>query len=125
MKHHKITAVRFTPGTVSLRLDGEPVWDRVQVSPRVPMVGHYDLKRPVVRVDKKITDPKEQRSLIVHEAVERHLRRNGMTPHQAHLEAEAAEGSFGRRTGVNQPRYTRNVEQVFRQNRREGERRRR
>jgi len=49
-RRHRITALKFTPHTVSFRMDGEPVWDRVEISPRVPMVGHFSLNRPVVRV---------------------------------------------------------------------------
>jgi hypothetical protein len=124
-RRHRITALKFTENTVSFRMDGEPVWDRVQVSKRVPMVGHYDLHKPVVRVDRKITDPKERHSLAVHEAAERHLRRRGIPVHQAHLEAETVEHQFARQNGIRWPRYSQDVEKVFRQNRREGVRRRR
>ena len=124
-RRHKITALKFTDRTVSFRLDGEPVWDRVEISPRVPMVGHFNLNRPVVRVDAKITNPKEQQAIALHEAIERHERRGGLAPHQAHVVAEATEARWDARQGVPMRSYSRHVEQVFRENAREGVRRRR
>jgi hypothetical protein len=128
-RRKRITGLRFTPHTVSFRMDGEPVWDRVEISPRVPMVGHFDLSRPVVRVDRKITDPRERRAVILHEAVERELRAHqGLGPLQAHRVAEATEAHAGQQLGMSPHdtrRYSRHVEQVFRENAREGVRRRR
>jgi len=124
-RRHRITALKFTPHTVSFRLDGEPVWDRVEISPRVPMVGHFSLSRPVVRVDAKITNPKERQAIVLHEAIERHDRRAGLAPHEAHMVAEATEARWDARHGVPARSYSRHVEQVFRENAREGVRRRR
>ena len=121
----RVTAVRFTPNTVTMKIDGVPVYDRIEVSPYVPMVGHYFLHRPVVRVDAKITDLHQRQSIVLHEAVERHMRRGGLGPMQAHRVAERQEGHWDIRHGVSIPRLTQNVEKVFRQNAREGVRRRR
>jgi hypothetical protein len=109
-----------------MRVDGVPVRDIIRIRPYVPMVGHYKRSEPVVLVDRKITDPREQRSLAMHEAGERYLRfGEGLGPVQAHQVAEREETHWAARHGVNVPRYTRNVEHVFRENRREGVRRRR
>lgn len=125
MKPPHITRLRFTPGTICFNLDGKRVWDRTVVSPFVPMVGHYTLKSPVVRVDKKITAPQERRSIFLHEAIERAERQRGLSPHQAHLMAEAAERREARHSGLRWGTYSRHVERAFRLNRRAGIRRRR
>ena len=124
MKH--VTAVRFTENTVSFRIDGVPVQDRIRVSPRVPMVGHYLRHKPVVLVDRKIEDPKERRAIALHEGIERHLRfHTGLGPVQAHRVAEREEARWDARQGLPMRRYVADVESVFRQNAREGVRRRR
>jgi hypothetical protein len=124
MKH--VTAVRFTPHTVSFKLDGVPVQDTIRVAPRVPMVGHYFMHRPVVLVDRKIQNPRERQSVALHEALERHLRYYvGLGPLQAHRIAEREETRWDTRQGIPLRPYERDVEKVFRQNAREGVRRRR
>ena len=130
-RRHRITALHFTDHTVSMRVDGEPVWDRFHVNSRVPYVGHYDLKKPVLRVDAKITDPRQRKSLLVHEAVERNDRvHHNLEAHPAHAIAQATEHHVAlHHLGMSRHAWTRyndeDVERVFRLNRREGERRRR
>ena len=124
MKH--ITAVRFTPHTVSFKLDGVPVHDTIRLEPRVPMVGHYFMHRSVVLVDRKIRDPRERQSIALHEGIERHLRLHaGLGPLQAHRIAEWEEGRWDAQHRIPVRPYERDVEKVFRQNAREGVRRRR
>jgi hypothetical protein len=124
MKH--VTAVRFTPHTVSMRVDGVPVHDTIRVQPRVPFVGHYLRHEPVVLVDRKIQDPRERQAIALHEAIERHLRFHvGLGPVQAHRIAEREETRWDTRQGIPLRPYAQDVERVFRQNAREGVRRRR
>ena len=126
MRKHRFTDIRFTPHTVSMRVDGHPTRARIQISPRVPMVAHYKRHEPVVLIDRKIRDPRERQSLAMHETGERYLRfHEGLGPLQAHHIAEREEAHWDVRHEINRHRYLQNVEQVFRENRREGERRRR
>jgi hypothetical protein len=124
-RYPKISGLHFTPRTISFKMDGKRVTDRVRINSRVPMVGHFNLHKPVVRVDRKIRSPAERRSIELHEAVEREERRRGLRPHQAHVIAERTERRMARRTGANMRKEGRHVEKVFRKNARRGERRRR
>ena len=122
----RFTGVHFGPHSIRMKVDGHPTMDRIVIAPVVPMVGHYKRSEPVVLVDRKITNPKERQSIAVHEAGERYLRfGEGLGPVQAHRIAEREETHWAVRHGVNMGRYSQNVEKVFRQNAREGVRRRR
>jgi hypothetical protein len=123
---YRFTGISFTPHTVRMRVGGVPVQARIRVNPVVPMVGHYKRHEPVVLIDRKIRDPRERQAIAVHEAGERWLRlHEGLGPVQAHRVAEREETRFARGRGIPMRRYVRNVESVFRQNAREGVRRRR
>ena len=122
----RVRAVKFTAHTIRAKIDGIPTMARIQVCPYVPMVGHYKKKEPVVLVDRKITDPKERQSLALHELHERYRRyHDHMGPKSAHDLSEREEHHWAVRHGVHWNRYSRNVEHVFRQNHRDGVRRRR
>jgi hypothetical protein len=80
----------------------------------------------VVLIDRKIQNPQERKAIAVHEAGERFLRfHEGLGPLQAHRIAEREETRWDARHGVPMRRYAQDVEKVFRQNAREGVRRRR
>ena len=122
----KITNVKVTKHTVSMKLNGQRVWDRWKTTPRVPMVGHYHRKKPVCMVDRKIHDSREEDSIAFHEAIERDLRfKHGWGPVQAHRVANKAEGRWDHKHGICIPKLNRDVERVFRKNRIPGQRRRR
>jgi len=122
----RFTGIHFGPHSIRMKVDGHPTMNRIVIAPRVPMVGHYKRSEPVVMIDRKITDPKERQSIALHEAGERYLRfHSGLGPVQAHRIAQREETHWDHQHGVNVPRLTRNVERVFRQNARDGVRRRR
>jgi len=107
-----------------MKVDGRKVTDKIKVSPRVPEVGHYKKKKNVVLIDRKIP-AKERRFIAVHEAAERYLRYGeGMPKMKAHRIAEREEGRYARKHGVSWVKYHRDVERVWRKNRRPGQRRR-
>jgi hypothetical protein len=128
MRPH-ITAVHFGPHSIRMKVDGHPTRASVHVNPRVPYVGHYSLTIPVIMVDRKITNPRERKSLEVHELHERFRRvHDHMQPTPAHRLSEREERHWAFHHGMTRhgwSRYSQNVEKVFRQNHRDGERRRR
>jgi hypothetical protein len=128
MKPH-ISGVHFTPHTISMKVDGHPTKAIIRIEPVVPYVGHYLRKKPVVLIDRKITNPMERRSLAVHELHERFRRfHDGMRATPAHRASEREERHWALRHGMTSHgwhQYGTNVEKVFRQNAREGVRRRR
>jgi hypothetical protein len=122
----KITGVRITPGTIQFVFNGVPIYDRYHVNPRVPMVGHYKQHEPIVLVDRKIPDRREQEAILIHEAIERHLRFDeGLGPLQAHRIAERDEHNWAIHHGVDWMQEGIDVECVFRANYIPGQRRRR
>jgi hypothetical protein len=126
MTRSQVTNIRFRHGTVSMKVGGRRITDRVKTTKFVPYVGHYKRRRAEVLIDRKIRSPKERRCIAVHEAIERDLRyHQGMPKTKAHRIAEREEAKYARSHGVNVSRYGRHVEQVWRKNRRRGRRRRR
>jgi hypothetical protein len=126
MREYRFTGIRFTPNTIRMRVNGVQVQDRILITPRVPMVGHYLQHKPVVLIDRKIRDPQERKAIAVHEAGERFLRfHEGLGPLQAHRIAEREETRWASHRGIPMRQYGQDVEKVFRQNAREGVRRRR
>ena len=122
----KVTNVRVTKNTVTMKVNGKPVWDRWKRTPRVPMVGHYKRKQPMCMVDRKIRDTREEESIAFHEGIERDLRfKHGWGPLQAHRFANKTEGKWDHKHGINIPKLNRDVERVFRKNRIPGQRRKR
>ena len=128
MKPH-VTGVHFGPHSIRMKVDGHPTRAAVHINPRVPYVGHYLLTRPVIMVDRKITNPQERHCLEVHELHEWFQRTHdhvAATP--AHRASEQEERHWAFHHGMTRhswSRYSQNVEKVFRQNAREGVRRRR
>ena len=126
MVKKRVTGIKFKGNTIKGRIDGKKCFDFIKYSPRVPMVGHYKQKHPVLLIDKKIKNPMERKALAVHEMTERCLRyHEGIRKSMAHHVATAQESKFEKQIGVNDRRYVRNVERVFRKNYRKGQRRKR
>jgi hypothetical protein len=126
MKKIKISSLKLTPHTIRLTLgNGDTIFDRVKLGKKVPYIGHYNLHKPVIRVDEHIKDTKIRKSILVHEAVERFLRRKGYGPLKAHHEAERIERVWALKHGVPWRKEGTTVEEMFRKYRKPGVRRRR
>ena len=75
--------------------------------------GHYNLRKPVIRIHPKVTG-KDKKLVIHHEKVERRLRiKKGYTYKQAHKIATQSEKKYAKKLKVNWKKYGQRINTLY------------
>lgn len=97
--------------TIIVEYDGRKLKNKIEIMKHLGYVGAFHTKRNMVSCDDDLTDPKEQKTICVHETIEKYVsKKYGLDIDiEAHEVATAIERKFAKRIGVNWLGYNRRV----------------
>jgi hypothetical protein len=113
LKKMKVEDASIVDKTISLKFDGKNLRNKIVMKEHLDRVGAWAKGVNEIYFDNDITNPKEEKSLFVHETVEKYVAEQyGLSEKDAHEVAEEVEKEFAEKIGINWANYSREVVKV-------------